>query len=153
MNIFYLDPDPVIAARMQCDKHVVKMALETAQILSTVTGGPYKPTHKHHPSVLWAHKQPSWVLKHFMGLLAEYHHRYGRHHKCAELLLSFTELPPDEPWTDPPQCMPVNYHQADTVQAYRAYYRGDKARFAKWQRGRAAPDWFTATSNGDTHEA
>ena len=52
MNIFYLDPDPVAAAQMQCDKHVVKMALETAQILSTVLGGPYKPTHAKHPSVL-----------------------------------------------------------------------------------------------------
>lgn len=148
MNIFYLDPDPVIAARMQCDKHVVKMALETAQILSTVTGGPYKPTHKHHPSVLWAATQKSWVFDHFLALLSEYEYRYGREHKCASLVFPFTVF--DEvPWTDPPQCMPVNYHQADTVQAYRAYYRGDKARFAKWQRGRAAPDWFTATSNGE----
>lgn len=152
MNIFYLDPDPVIAARMQCDKHIVKMTLETAQILSTVLGGPYKPTHKHHPSVLWAAKQPYWTYQHFLGLLDEYKFRYGREHKCTECVFVIPHLSYG-PWTDPPQCMPVNYHRADTVQAYRAYYRGDKARFAKWQRGRDAPDWFTATSNGDTHEA
>jgi len=35
MNIFFLDKDPKIAAQMQCDKHVVKMILETAQMLST----------------------------------------------------------------------------------------------------------------------
>lgn len=35
MNIFVLSTDPVIAARMQCDKHVVKMTLESAQMLST----------------------------------------------------------------------------------------------------------------------
>ena len=35
MNIFFLHKDPKIAARMQCDKHVVKMVLETAQMLST----------------------------------------------------------------------------------------------------------------------
>ena len=35
MNIFYLDSDPVIAAQMQCDKHVVKMIVESAQMLST----------------------------------------------------------------------------------------------------------------------
>ena len=35
MNIFYLDRDPKIAAQMMCDKHVVKMILESAQILST----------------------------------------------------------------------------------------------------------------------
>ena len=35
MNIFYLDRDPKIAAQMMCDKHVVKMILESAQMLST----------------------------------------------------------------------------------------------------------------------
>ena len=35
MNIFFLHKHPVIAAQMQCDKHVVKMVLETAQMLST----------------------------------------------------------------------------------------------------------------------
>ena len=35
MNIFHLHTNPKIAARMQCDKHVVKMVLETAQMLST----------------------------------------------------------------------------------------------------------------------
>jgi hypothetical protein len=35
MNIFFLDADPKQAAQMQCDKHVVKMVLETAQMLST----------------------------------------------------------------------------------------------------------------------
>ena len=36
MNIFVLDKDPVVAAQMQCDKHVVKMITESAQMLSTV---------------------------------------------------------------------------------------------------------------------
>jgi hypothetical protein len=35
VNIFYLDHDPVLAACMHCDAHVVKMILETAQLLST----------------------------------------------------------------------------------------------------------------------
>ena len=35
MNIFILDKDPVIAAQLQCDKHVVKMIVESAQMLST----------------------------------------------------------------------------------------------------------------------
>ena len=34
MNIFVLDNDPVIAAQQQCDKHVVKMIVESAQMLS-----------------------------------------------------------------------------------------------------------------------
>lgn len=35
MNIFVLDPSPVLAAQLQCDKHVVKMIVESAQMLST----------------------------------------------------------------------------------------------------------------------
>lgn len=35
MNIFVLDESPVLAAQMQCDKHVVKMIVESAQMLST----------------------------------------------------------------------------------------------------------------------
>ena len=36
MNIFILNNDPVLAAQEQCDKHVVKMIVESAQMLSTV---------------------------------------------------------------------------------------------------------------------
>jgi len=33
MNIFILDENPAIAAQMLCDKHIVKMPLETAQFI------------------------------------------------------------------------------------------------------------------------
>ena len=36
MNIFYLSKDPIEAAQMSCDKHVCKMIVESAQLLSTV---------------------------------------------------------------------------------------------------------------------
>ena len=35
MNIFYLDKNPITAAKMSCDKHVCKMIIESAQMLST----------------------------------------------------------------------------------------------------------------------
>jgi hypothetical protein len=55
MNIFFLDTDPEAAAVMQCDKHIVKMPLETAQMLCAVyhrygEPAPYKLTHANHPS-------------------------------------------------------------------------------------------------------
>ena len=81
MNIFYLDENPEIAATYHADKHVVKMILETAQLLSTahrVLDGQmvierdaanrrikrwkfsdereeilYKSTHVNHPSAIW----------------------------------------------------------------------------------------------------
>ena len=36
MNLFILNVDPIVAAQDQCDKHVVKMIVESAQMLSTV---------------------------------------------------------------------------------------------------------------------
>ena len=36
MNIFVLDENPQTAAQMMCDKHVVKMIVESGQMLSTV---------------------------------------------------------------------------------------------------------------------
>jgi hypothetical protein len=35
MNIFYLDKDPKVCAEMHLDKHVVKMIIEYAQLMST----------------------------------------------------------------------------------------------------------------------
>jgi hypothetical protein len=35
MNVFFLHQDPVISAQQHCDKHVVKMIIEYAQMLST----------------------------------------------------------------------------------------------------------------------
>ena len=44
--------------------------------------------------------------------------------------------------TTPPQCMPDEYKDDDYVTAYRKYYQGAKAYFAKWQRGVDAPEWW-----------
>ena len=83
MNIFFLDKDPRLAAEYHCDKHVVKMILESAQLLSTAhrlldgqmyieqkatTGRNvkrwrlnderekvlYGVTHINHPSAVWS---------------------------------------------------------------------------------------------------
>ena len=80
MNIFYLDKNPVVAAQMQCDKHVVKMILESAQMLSTAhrvldgneyadKKGLYKMAHKNHPSTIWARSSLEnyvWLFDHMV---------------------------------------------------------------------------------------
>lgn len=84
MNLFVTSKDPVIAARALDDKRVVKMILETAQILSTVlhwrgVEGFYKPTHTGHPVTLWAASEPchaAWALRHGLALCEEYR-RFG----------------------------------------------------------------------------
>lgn len=109
MNIFVLDTDPKLAAQAHCDRHVVKMILETAQILSTVWfkltpvgaryGVPpeaYKPTHHSHPCVLWASMSETnyrWLWRLGSELCAEYAHRYGRRHKTADVLNALSDPP------------------------------------------------------------
>ena len=135
------------AARYHCDQHIVKMPLETAQILCTAlhrygVEAPYRPTHVKHPSVLWAGDSADhfrWLVRFGKALCAEYTFRYGRRHKSEDVLDHMPDnLPmPDTGWTDPPQAMPDIYKGDDAVAAYRAFYRGDKAVFA----GKGAAKW------------
>lgn len=158
MNIFYLDPDPELAARALCNKHVVAMPRETAQMLCTVLHSfdvadvPYKPTHPNHPCTLWAGSSSAnytWLLLHGLFICEEYTKRYGRTHAseqvirwCDEKSL-WTVLPrmPKE-FSLPPQCMPEHYKRADPVEAYRAFYIGEKSRFAQWEPLSKPPTWW-----------
>ena len=152
MNIFILDEDPILAARMMCDKHVVKMVLESTQILSTVAHSKgfktyYKPTHRHHPCTLWAAKSIqnwTWLLDHSLALCDEYTLRYNRVHKCYSVLIQLKILDinlPDIGVTDFVLAMPDCYKSSNPVDSYRAYYLGSKRKFAKWKHS-AAPQWW-----------
>ena len=159
MNIFYLDRDPKIAAQMMCDKHVVKMILESAQMLSTAhrvvdgddradKGGFYKMAHKNHPSTKWVRaskKNYEWLWNHMDALMKEYTYRYGKHH-ATERLRNILFMPPlnidrEAPFTDPPQCMPDYCKGEDTVLAYQNYYILEKSGFARWTK-RETPVFF-----------
>lgn len=160
MNIFYLDTNPILAARYACDKHVVKMILETCQLLSTahvVLDGnqvAYKATHKNHPSAVWVRASGHnymWTVAYLAWLFVEYSVRYDKKHACEKHYAALWHLPeniPDrdnamiEKHTAPPQCMPDHCKRSDTVEAYREYYRTEKAYFAKWK-NRRVPKWFT----------
>ncbi len=161
MNIFYLDRDPMEAARMLCDKHVVKMVLETAQLLSgpyseleNTPMGIYRKTHYNHPCSVWVRQSTgnySWLVTYGTELAKEYRRRYGRFHKSADVILECHRKKdllniPEGDFTDPPQCMPEEYRQEDSVEAYRAYYVGEKCRFAKWDKGRPPPEWWDDAS-------
>tara|TARA_B100001564_G_C20614707_1_gene659287 strand:- start:305 stop:826 length:522 start_codon:yes stop_codon:yes gene_type:complete len=160
MNIFYLDRDPIIAAQNMCDKHVVKMILESAQMLSTAhrvldgddianEKGMYKMAHKNHPSTIWVRSSVHnymWLYVHMTALMNEYTYRYGKHHATERLLEPLSKSPTSIPmvdYTDPPQCMPEECKNKDTVLAYQKYYIEEKKDFATWK-SRAMPEWFNA---------
>lgn len=153
MNIFWVHSDPILAAQALCDKHVVKMPTETAQMLCTLCrkGGviaPYRKTHENNPCVLWAGESEAnrqWLLLHGKALCGEYTKRYGRVH-AAEKVIHWCRLhapkAPIGPLTSPPLVMPDKYRQQDPVEAYRAFYREAKRPFARWAKGTPTPPWF-----------
>lgn len=157
MNIFYLSNDPVECAQQHCDKHVVKMILETAQLLSNahhmldgdqVITPIYKLTHKNHPSAVWVRQREShyrWLFSLWCALLDEYTYRYGKVHASTRLMCYLNKPPVNiefgggfEP---PPPAMPDEFKVASTIQSYRNYYMGPKRSFATWKK-REAPAWF-----------
>jgi hypothetical protein len=111
MNIFYLSNNATECARLHVDCHVVKMILETAQLLSTahrVLDGVeyidnssgrnikrwrlnnsyedhlYKVSHVNHPSAIWVRKSYDnyiWLHSLLVELCKEYSYRYGKIHK------------------------------------------------------------------------
>lgn len=145
MNVFYLDRDPEKAASVQCDQHVVKMILESAQLLSTAhheldgESPAYKPTHKNHPSAVWARSDVShydWLYRHMLALGDEYTRRFGKVHLTIQKHAKTLKKPPkaieNRVFSDPPQCMPEECKRLKAVHGYRVYYK------------RKADDWAEA---------
>ena len=165
MNIFWLHEDTDTNAKYHCDKHIVKMPLETAQMLSTTvhmigaeSPNLYKVGFKNHPCTVWARERLiNFMLLHNLGmaLCHEYTYRYGKVHASQKVietmdLDSITDkfLDRDFPTirsTIKPQCMPDEYKTTNTIQAYRNYYVGEKSGFAKWKgkvNGREVPEFM-----------
>jgi len=159
MNIFFLDSCPVNSAQYLCDKHVVKMVLESAQLLSTawrllnkdfITDSIfYKITHKNHPCSVWVRNNSAnynWVCKHALALCYEYKYRYNKNHKCYPIIvLANLNRPQFKIYTTyiskPPLAMPDKYKSENYVRSYRDYYLGEKMKFAKWTK-RNIPFWI-----------
>lgn len=162
MNIFYLSNNTKLCAQYHCDKHQ-KMILESAQILSTchhhydskIKSELYKPTHKNHPSVKWVQSSEEnyeWLYSLFEELAIEFNYRRNRFHKSWTDLGKHLRKPPEgmpkTPFSEPPQAMPDKYKHSSTTAAYRAYYIGEKADFAKWTK-RPTPAWFVVDNLKD----
>jgi len=162
MNIFFLHWIPRIAAISAIDKHVVKMVLESTQLLYTVYHmvepellsncpySPYKITHKNHPCAKWCRENYSnfyWLLCLAWEYCKEYTHRYNKIHSCQKHIIWMIHNVPSEKTlprgdiTMPPQAMPDKYKCESTIQAYRNYYIGEKIHFSRYTK-REPPDWF-----------
>jgi hypothetical protein len=154
LNIFALSVKPKEAAQWHMDKHVVKMPIETAQILCDVrhTYGdsitPYHSTHIHHPCCKWATKSVEnyvWLCMLGIELCIEYVYRYDRIHKCESIIEECLQQIPkkivNKGRTKFVQAMPEQYKMDNSVLAYRNYYIQEKAHLAQWRK-REIPYWW-----------
>ena len=107
MNIFVTDPCPIQSARNLPDKHIVKMPLETCQMLSIIysdwyygvgklyksDGTPYataRGAFRNHPCTQWAAANQynlAWLIAHGIALCNEYTARYNKRHTCYDPII------------------------------------------------------------------
>lgn len=162
MNIFVLDLDPRRCAQYHCDFHVGKMITETAQILSTVLGGPYKPTHVNHPCVKWAAlslDNATWLCALGESLGREFEYRRDKKHASSSVVdelrrklgITAALYPSNFALAMPEHLRPTGpiAKPSIAVERYRAYYNACKQGF--WRQGtwvpvtwskREMPEWF-----------
>lgn len=135
MNIFYFTNNVVLNAKLLDDKRLVKMVLETTQLLSNALflngeKSPYLPTHLKHPCTLWASETAGnwkWLKKYGLALAKEYTRRYKKIHKCESIIKSM-KCPKikNKKFFQPPQCMPDKYKSSKTTYSYIKYYVCEK---------------------------
>ncbi|MGA1046645.1 MAG: hypothetical protein ACO3UU_01430 [Minisyncoccia bacterium] len=152
MNIFHLHKDPKICAEYHCDKHVVKMILETGQMLSTayqrhcgIDEDLYKPAYQKHPMTIWVGDSQAnylWTMDLLGELINQYRYRYNnKTHSTGRILNNLLLKNKNvidkfkyKSFLIPPLCMPDHYKVDNYIQSYINYYVGDKKRFAKYTR-------------------
>lgn len=167
MNIFAIegdiatnDIDWVKSAQSQDNYRVVKMILESCQMLCTVLNElsgeqvtPYRSTHKHHPSTRWAQSSSANfqnLVTHTSAMLQEYTERFGKVHKCTSVLQRCVELyHPDlfssHESTALPLAMPAEFRSDSIVESYRKFYASKpRIRYSASK----IPNWF-AKYRGD----
>lgn len=157
MNIFVLDENPQVAAKMHNDKHCIKMILESAQLLCgvhhmtdplTTEQVPYKLSHKNHPCSIWARQcieNYIWLCDLGLALCEEYTYRYGKRHKSQDIiewcLINKPDLKENGDITPFALAMPDECKTKTAVESYRLYYLTHKKDFSTWK-NRNKPEWF-----------
>ena len=154
MNIFATSDCPIESAKFLDNVRVIKMTLESAQLLSSAlrlcgyTGDDvYKISHKNHPSNLWTRTTQGnykWLLEHFKALCDEYTRRTGKTHASSKLLPIFEQgvslIPIGErmPFSNNARNLTkgVDFtHETDVTLAYQLYLS------ERWNQDKREPKW------------
>lgn len=162
MNVFVLDRRPDLAPIYLADVHVIKMCLETAQILSSIsvrcgkklTASMPKPYNPKHPVICGIREsdQINWLLEYNKALHEEYKYRFGKPHVYSKLVRQYFKLlqtPLDTEGFLTVSCegftkdfKDFETDVEDIVDAYRAYYCFKKSQIKRWKyTRRKEPSW------------
>lgn len=154
MNIFILDNDRDKSIKYLPDKHVVKMPLESTQLLCGayhILGQAdtqqylYKPTHLKHPCSLWVMESVDnweWLREYTIKLGEEYSYRYGKQHKSVELAKTLsTPSYESKGLTEFAKCVPIEFRELSVVEAYRQYFIEQKQHLKTYTK-RNIPEWW-----------
>lgn len=147
MNIFVTDFCPQKSAQALDNKRVVKMVLESAQLLSNAVHkhipelAPYRKTHINHPCSIWVSQHRAnyqWLLQHFIHLCFEYTHRYNKIHACEKLYNTFDKiqyyLEDIKIHDNFVNCTPFK-EESNVILAYK------KTLINKWENDKLLPNW------------
>jgi hypothetical protein len=168
MNIFAIennkagDIDWIKSAQSQDNYRVVKMILESCQILSTVLNeqgikAPYRSFNPKHPSCLWAAESSdnfTNLVIHCAAMIEEYEDRFNKIHKCKAVLNNIINLFDASKFiTDKPtplkMAMPNNFRSDNIVESYRRFY-ASKPRI-RYPRNKI-PSWFNKYRKEKTYQ-
>jgi hypothetical protein len=164
VNFFYLDKDPQKCAQYYCNKHVIKIPIEIAQILSKIhynsnsnidfskiyknskvvnnSIGPYKWIKESYDNYMWACKLG-------LNLIDEYKLRYNKDKHKTEIILKYLlNNPPKLPKKGITKFIGTNKYDMfqfisdDPVICSRYNYVEIKCTNDKWNKDTNPPDWF-----------
>jgi hypothetical protein len=156
MNIFVFNTDPRLAAKDHPKSYLVKMPLETAQLLCTAHHVlnpnkyeiPYRKTYQNHPCAKWVRQSKEnylWEVEYGLGLCEWFTKTRKKQHNC-EPILKWAEssinkiIFPDSGFKTFVLVMPDKYKTTDPVISYRNYFIGEKKKLAIWEQD--PPEWW-----------
>ncbi len=126
----------------------------------TRKGTPHKGSYPHHPIVRWVGESIHnfrWMFDLAWACNLQFEMRRGKEHftkgQLDHILHTFvwSEYIPDVEATPQPRCFNqskgenldlLDEDKYTTEEAYRIFMKRDKARFARWECGIPAPDWW-----------
>lgn len=150
MNIFSLDKDPAVCAAYHVDRHVVKMIVEYAQLLSTAhhllgtrytEGEIYKKiSNPGHGACVWTCQTSGnyqYVYRLMMAVLDEYTFRYEKIHKVRrdgmDVLLRKLPINIERgPMTKQILTIPDDCKGPSVIESYRRTYANHKQHLLRW---------------------